>query len=209
MSINKKELFPGLAVYSGVLPESMDLVNRLENAIQLSNKRKYWQQATVNSNNLYLEHRDCFDIKLKKNNKLYKTQYDIELDSIWQDVYDAQVGPVEEYTSRYKIKMNYWEAMNFIKYNKGQYFTEHSDHGNSYVCTVSLVSYLNDNYEGGELYFNNLGITIKPKAGDMIIFPSSYLFSHTAFPVKNGIKYSIATMLDYNDNNKRSNYEKN
>ena len=50
------------------------------------------------------------------------------------------------------------------------------------------------------MYFPKLNLTITPEAGDIVIFPSTYLFSHRAMPVKSGIKYSIVTMLDYNDN---------
>jgi predicted 2-oxoglutarate/Fe(II)-dependent dioxygenase YbiX len=74
---------------------------------------------------------------------------------------------------------------------------EHHDHGFSYNCTVSLVAYLNDDYEGGELYFRLQGLNIKPKAGDLYIFPSTYMYPHQAKVVHKGTKYSIVTMLDY------------
>ena len=89
--------------------------------------------------------------------------------------------------------------MNFIKYGEGQHFSEHADHGWSYISTVSMVAYINDDYEEGGLSFGKLNLNIKPIAGDLYIFPSTYLFSHRAMPVKSGIKYSIVTMTDYND----------
>ena len=66
-------------------------------------------------------------------------------------------------------------------------------------CDLSCTVFLNDpdDYEGGELYFDKFNLKIKPKAGDLYLFPSSYLFSHAAMPVTDGIKYSIVTMLDY------------
>jgi predicted 2-oxoglutarate/Fe(II)-dependent dioxygenase YbiX len=76
---------------------------------------------------------------------------------------------------------------------------EHHDHGYSYNCTVSLVSYVNDDYEGGELYFRLQNLEVKPKAGDLYIFPSNYMYPHQAKMVKNGTKYSIVTMLDYSE----------
>jgi hypothetical protein len=84
---------------------------------------------------------------------------------------------------------------------------EHADHGWSYVSTVSLVAYPNDDYEGGELYFPKLNINIKPEKGDLYIFPSAYLFSHIAMPVRSGTKYSFVTMLDYNDDTHTEEYE--
>ena len=91
----------------------------------------------------------------------------------------------------------YWESFNFIKYGAGQHFQVHSDHGYSYVCVLSSVGYINDDYDGGELYFDKLNLTIKPKAGDLYLFPSSYIYSHSAMPVTKGVKYSVVTMLDY------------
>ena len=109
------------------------------------------------------------------------------------------INPISEYSNKYKIQMNYMEAFNFIKYGPNEHFSEHSDHGHSYVCTLSAVGYFNDNYDGGELYFNNFNLKIKPEKGDLYLFPSTYLFSHAALPVTNGTKYSLVTMLDYND----------
>jgi predicted 2-oxoglutarate/Fe(II)-dependent dioxygenase YbiX len=63
---------------------------------------------------------------------------------------------------------------------------------------VSLVAYINDDYEGGELSFRLQNLKIKPEAGDLFIFPSTFMYPHKAEVVTSGIKYSIVTMLDYN-----------
>ena len=95
------------------------------------------------------------------------------------------------------MPLKYWEAFNFIKYGPGQHFMEHHDHGYSYNCTLSLVAYVNDDYEGGELFFRLQGLNIKAQAGDLYIFPSNFMYPHQAMPVNSGTKYSIVTMLDY------------
>ena len=195
------ELFPGVALYHNVITPDLDIINRLEDTIKDSNLRRTWKSGEVGYRDLTRSYRDCLNIKIQKNNSFYKTDYDKKFDSIWDDVYGKQKPIVDNYCEKYGIQMNYWEAMNFIKYQPGQHFDEHSDHGYSYVCTVSLVTYLNDDYEGGELYFPKIGIKIKPEAGDMLVFPSTYLFSHKAEPVISGTKYCIATMLDYNKSN--------
>jgi predicted 2-oxoglutarate/Fe(II)-dependent dioxygenase YbiX len=145
------------------------------------------------------DYRDCVDFKWKKFENHIPDKYNQEVDAIWQDVYDAQAIALNDYSSFYNIELKYWEAMNFIKYGEGQHFSYHSDHGWSYISTVSMVAYINDDYEEGGLRFDKLDLTIKPKAGDLYIFPSTYLFSHAALPVKSGLKYSIVTMTDYND----------
>ena len=51
---------------------------------------------------------------------------------------------------------------------------------------------LNDDYEGGEfIMFDNY--EIKFKAGDLIIFPSVFLYPHLVKPVKKGIRYSFVS----------------
>ncbi len=52
---------------------------------------------------------------------------------------------------------------------------------------VSAVAYLNDNYEGGELYFPEYKVKVKPTAGSIIFFPSNTI--HEALEVKSGHKY--------------------
>ena len=100
---------------------------------------------------------------------------------------------------RFNLKMEYMEAINFVRYEVGQHFQVHSDDGFSYSCTISSVGYFNDDYEGGELWFPTQDITFKPEKGDILLFPSNYMYSHASLPVIDGVKYSAVTMFDYND----------
>jgi predicted 2-oxoglutarate/Fe(II)-dependent dioxygenase YbiX len=59
--------------------------------------------------------------------------------------------------------------------------------------------YLNDDYEGGELWFPRFNLTIKPKAGDVVVFPSTYIYEHASQDMVSGTKYSVVIMSDYND----------
>jgi hypothetical protein len=202
MSYSSQEmLFPGLWVYRNVFKKDLDIINRVENLINNNNSQFKWSDATVGYMEKKLDYRDCVDFKIgeiKDESILAYPDYQT-LNSIWKDAYNAQIDAVNNYCQMYNSKMDYWEVMNFIKYGPGQHFQEHADHGYSYSATVSLVGYPNDGYIGGGLRFPKLNIEIQPQAGDLYIFPSTYLFSHVALPVSEGLKYSIVTMLDYND----------
>lgn len=191
-------LFPGVWVYRDVIKPELQLIERASEFLASDENEYEWQDATVGYMEKRLDYRDCQDFKIGEI-KNPATKEDFELNRIWQDAYAAQLPAVEDYCAKYNVRMNYWEVMNFIQYGPGQHFQEHADHGFSYSATVSLVAYPNDNYLGGELTFPKLDISIKPQAGDLYIFPSTYLFSHVAEPVIEGRKYSIVTMLDYND----------
>jgi hypothetical protein len=196
---SKEELFPGLWLYRDVLKPEINAVERIEKTIEESQGLYTWKEATVGYREKVPEYRDCYDFKLNKMDYPGKDKHMLEFDDLWQDLYDAQKVALDDYSRNYNIEMKYWEAMNFIKYGPGQHFAEHSDHGWSYIATVSMVGYFNDDYEGGGLSFGKLGVEVKPKAGDLFIFPSTYLFSHRAMPVLSGNKYSLVTMTDWND----------
>lgn len=51
--------------------------------------------------------------------------------------------------------------------------------------------YLNDDYEGGELYFKNQGIEFKPKPGAAYFFPGDIEYSHGVKEITDGIRYVI------------------
>lgn len=206
---DKQNLKNGIIIYKNVIKKEIDVINRLENVLgsvagygEMSpeGKRYHWMPAYVGYQELMPDYRDCVDFKYKKTDiQLDLSEESLVLQKLWQDVYDAQFSAVEDYRKEYNIMdLKYWEAFNFIKYGPGQHFQEHHDHGFSYNCTVSLVAYPNDDYEGGELYFRLQDLKIKPEAGDLFIFPSNFMYPHRAMPVNSGTKYSIVTMLDYN-----------
>jgi hypothetical protein len=56
---------------------------------------------------------------------------------------------------------------------------------------LSGLFYLNDDYEGGELYFPLQNIQFKPKAGGAYFFPGDKNFIHGVTEVTSGIRYVI------------------
>lgn len=197
--ISSKPLVPGIWKYTNVFKKEDRLIERLENAISSSNGLYSWENAAVGYDEIIHDYRNCADFKLGRFDGKEKDKYIDQFDSIWKDICDSQRPAVEDYCKYHTIDMKFWDWVNVVKYGEGQFFNEHADHGFSYVSTVSLVGYPNNDYVGGELYFPKIGLSVKPEAGDLYIFPSSYIYSHVAMPVSSGIKYAFVTMLDYND----------
>ena len=92
-----------------------------------------------------------------------------------------------------------FSQIRFNRYKKNQIMSKHVDHIQSLftgekrgIPTLSIVCVLNDDYEGGEfIMFDDY--EIKFKAGDLIIFPSIFLYPHLVKPVKKGIRYSFVS----------------
>jgi 2OG-Fe(II) oxygenase superfamily len=56
---------------------------------------------------------------------------------------------------------------------------------------IAGLFYLNDDYEGGELYFPNQGVQFKPKAGGAYFFPGDMNYIHGVTEIKSGIRYVV------------------
>jgi hypothetical protein len=56
--------------------------------------------------------------------------------------------------------------------------------------------YLNDDYAGGELHFINQGISFKPKAGDLVLFPGNFHYWYHVSPA-NGSRYIMPVWFDF------------
>lgn len=58
-----------------------------------------------------------------------------------------------------------------------------------------LVVYINDDYEGGEIYYTKQDIVYKPKLGDLIIHSAEDHCEHGVHPVKTNIRYSFPSSI--------------
>jgi len=87
--------------------------------------------------------------------------------------------------SKYSLTI---DPLNIKKWNTGAYMGPHPD-GDTQATGLafSIILYLNDDYEGGEIRFRDHNITIKPKAGSLIIFPSNII--HEVLPITSGVRY--------------------
>jgi predicted 2-oxoglutarate/Fe(II)-dependent dioxygenase YbiX len=82
-------------------------------------------------------------------------------------------------------------------WSTGEYQPLHADgedpEGNpneAYIVDYGSVLYLNDDYEGGEIYFPDQGIDFKPNAGTVVFFPSNNMYIHGVREITNGIRYT-------------------
>ena len=105
------------------------------------------------------------------------------------------------------LNFDWWDTWNgysevrFNRYTKTKKMALHCDHIHTIfdgerkgVPILSCLGGLNDNYTGGELVL--FGDTIvELKQGELIIFPSSFLYPHKVKPVKKGTRYSYISWV--------------
>ena len=89
----------------------------------------------------------------------------------------------------------------FNKYDEDKKMALHCDHIHSMfdgerkgIPMLSVLGVLNDDYKGGEfIMFDDT--EIKFGKGDVIVFPSVFLYPHKVEPVKSGTRYSYISWV--------------
>jgi predicted 2-oxoglutarate/Fe(II)-dependent dioxygenase YbiX len=87
------------------------------------------------------------------------------------------------------------ESPQFLHYKKNEgFYKEHvDDDPKIYPRIFSSVIYLNDVDLGGETYFPKFNLSVKPRAGRLLMFPSGFAYVHGAkTPISND-KYAIVS----------------
>ncbi|CAE7250436.1 unnamed protein product [Symbiodinium sp. CCMP2592] len=83
------------------------------------------------------------------------------------------------------------------QYKEGEHFATHCDgmyaNDNDECSIYSVVLYLNEDYDGGELEFTDSGKRFRPTAGTAVLLPHD--LPHAGLEVSKGIKYVARTEL--------------
>jgi predicted 2-oxoglutarate/Fe(II)-dependent dioxygenase YbiX len=108
----------------------------------------------------------------------------------------------------YNVKIRDWEPLQLLHYGEGGHYIPHVDAETLYTDEdglelwektldrdLSVVYFLNDEFEGGELFFPNLGLLVKPEAGTLVCFPSDHNYIHGVKPVTAGRRYTVVTWM--------------
>jgi hypothetical protein len=144
----------------------------------------YWEDRVASSTTLYNYNKDIYDLI-----KILQARLKERVDSFF-NVDAKPTGPT------------------VVKWNVGQYQYPHADKelhkyrewgGSPEVegkpndfpfYDIAGLFYINDDYEGGELYFPEQGIQFKPKAGAAYFFPGDKNYIHGVTEITSGTRYT-------------------
>ena len=90
------------------------------------------------------------------------------------------------------------QGINLLKYEVGHFYKTHVDSWHTVNRQISFIINLNDDYEGGSIIFSHptgrhAHKIIDLKTGDLIIFPSNFMYPHEVRPITKGTRYSIVS----------------
>ena len=95
-----------------------------------------------------------------------------------------------------------WNGFTDIRFNKYDEHTEMKEHWDNItdmfdgtrkgVPTLSVVGLLNDNFTGGEFIMWEDNV-VPLEAGDVVVFPSNFLYPHRVNQITQGTRYSFVS----------------
>ena len=181
-----------------IIKENVIPQENIEEIMLLTNNTKDITQATVINN----EDKYKGDTELETRNTLW---YHIT-EEVAKNLEQAVAACFREHVApKYNCQFKSYEPVQFLGYPPGGHYKGHNDGEKFNYETrqwerlmerdVSFLFYLNDQYGGGELEFGDLGLTIRPKKGMMIAFPSYHDFAHKVHPVTWGHRYTLVSWV--------------
>lgn len=188
------QLAPQIVYYTNVSKKEQDneIISFIEYGIN-SGKFK-WHESMVNIDGHFVvnnEIRNVYSFGLK-----YKDVNSNNIEAnILRDKIFSIIDPVENhYQDMHQIKkLTEHEGYGILKYEKGNFYLEHSDNAIPKSRQLSIIYYLNSNYEGGEINFPNFNLSIKPETDSILIFPSTDDFRHSVSEIISGTKYAVVS----------------
>jgi predicted 2-oxoglutarate/Fe(II)-dependent dioxygenase YbiX len=183
------ELAPGIHVFDDVFLDSASYIKSIEE------QNINWQNAEVlvdpdkGVSGKNIKARDTDTIRLSS-----------DVTGILEDfakAFEDNISPkIDEYKDMYYATTTKKESPQLLRYGVGQQFHNHiDDHPSIGTRRVSLSYYINDDYEGGEIEFPRFNLKIKPKAKQLVVFPSNFIYNHQVHPVISGTRYVVVQWI--------------
>jgi len=163
----------------------------LDKEIELANTNNLWSNPEGNTTDV-----DTWD------GRTYFPENSEVLYPITQkviDFYDKNIRSIENLNDVGQI----FTALGPINRTKqGESLPAHDDLGPPEInapVEYGVVIYLNDNFEGGELYYSEKNLTIHPKRGMLVIHGATKEYTHGVSEVTSGVRYGLTMFINRPD----------
>ena len=170
---------------------------------------KLWKEQTEKIQQLSL----CYD---KLGNKLCGAcdcqRVDIMQHKEFGELFEFVLGYIQQQIKVYKedcgiVKQQWPQKFGFEHFRIKRYLPDgvqqHNFHSDvegldSAKRFLSVICYLNDEFEGGETSFPNFDYDSEVTTGGILIFPCTWTYLHKGNPIKSGSsKYVLGTFLNF------------
>lgn len=173
------EVAPCIFVYENVIDNCKELID-------LAFKEKNWYKGKIGQKmSTDLSHRNV---------EIHDIAPSFKNDKRWFELSQKIWNYGNNYGITNNIGFSSMEPAQFLWYKPSEsFYNKHVDDGPGFPRIFSAVLYLNNVKNGGETHFTKFNVSIKPKKGRMVLFPSNYAYAHEAKNTKNQDKFAVVT----------------
>ena len=190
-SVEIRLLCPDVLVLRNVVPEWRDEL------IRIAEKTQRWKQ----SGQIRPDGADSYKSAHRTSRSFMLSHLDPDYGPCLHRFEEALMRAFHTGLSAYKtynkhLDVTHDSGYELLRYEEEERFGLHTDAilgRQEGFRQLSAVLYLNDTYTGGETYFPRQELKFKAKAGDLLLFPSTFCYPHESLPVVKGTKYAIVT----------------
>jgi len=201
--MEKRELAPGIFAYSNVMENYETFVPDFEDAMNSGLPSLTWHdpyilkdgQNVVDHNIRSLQ---AYSVGYEQSKILHEdhsTPLEAFQNNVGNRLYTALTPFEEDYKRMFDLQTVWHDYYNILRYGQNHFFHNHQDDNQTYLRRMSTVYYANDDYVGGEITFERFGLEYKPRANELLIFPSNYVYNHSVKKVTDGFRYAVVSWL--------------
>jgi hypothetical protein len=159
----------------------------------------YQTKTGIEGNQVVTQHRTSLGCEMSPL-MLDKSQIAIDrikpLAEMWMTIREKLEPVIWHYRNMYSVHLEQDEGFRVLKYGRGAEYKGHVDHHPNNKRVLSIIGFLNEDFSGGEIEFPLLNLTVKPKAGSVLLFPSNFPYFHSVNPTGTNdetVRYSFVS----------------
>lgn len=196
LSIDKIEKAPCIWIYKNAF-DSKNFCELIEKETQKDWPLIDWVLSSTgdsSANQKVSEYRTSLEMSMEPffSQTINENLKDIQ-EIFFNDILEKIDKCIWDYRNCFNLHITAGSGYSLLKYIDGGEYHIHHDHSPNNARVLSLVACLGDEFEGGELEFNNFDLTIKLDKNSLVLFPSNFPYTHIAHPITKGVKYSLVT----------------
>lgn len=178
------ELAPGIIVIDNAVENTERFINIAEN---LNN----WQDPKLRADDGPIIDRMVRSCEILNLHSTFRNPKE------WFELAQIMWTYGNDYSHEFFVPFAGMEILQMIKYSPNtDFYKPHADDGPDFPRCISSILYLNDIEKGGDTYFDKFNVSVSPKAGRLLMFPSNFIYTHEGRPPINDTKYVAVTWFN-------------
>ena len=156
---------------------------------------EYWE-ATLTGSGHDPDARRCEQINISQE-EIISENVDVrkQLDDKMFEVVQDLIGRYQEEHPEFELEIQEDSGYELLKYEVGDFYVQHTDSFKEQPRALTVIVSMNNAYEGGEVALFNREMVYKLDVGDVILFPSNFMYPHEIMPVTEGTRFSMITWV--------------